>query len=326
MPCKCGKTKRPIFGHKDCRATCCKSCKSEDMVDVVHKKCECGKSRPTFGYVHKKALCCKLCKLDDMIDVMNVKCKCGKIPSYAFPGQRAKYCKDCMVDGMVDTMHPLCKCGKIASYGYEGGKLMACKICKDEDMVNIKHRKCTSDWCTLIVQDNKYKGYCKNCFVHLFPKHKLSRNFKTKEKHVTDFIKSEFPQFDIVVDKKIIDGCSKRRPDLFIDMGSHVILVEVDEHQHNKYETTCENKRIMEMSYDIGHRKMVILRFNPDSYLNSNNEKVLSCWDNKSLGGVKLKYEDEWNRRLRRLKRKLDYWTENVPSKMVEICYLFYDK
>ncbi len=35
--------------------------------------------------------------------------------------------------------------------------------------------------------------------VHLFPDDKLVRNYKTKEKHVTDFVKNEFPTYDWVI-------------------------------------------------------------------------------------------------------------------------------
>jgi hypothetical protein len=35
-----------------------------------------------------------------------------------------------------------------------------------------------------------------------------------------------------------------RRPDILIDCGTHVIIVEVDENCHKSYESTCENKRI----------------------------------------------------------------------------------
>ena len=43
-------------------------------------------------------------------------------------------------------------------------------------------------------------------------------------------------------------------------------MVEVDENQHNNYDCSCENKRLMELAQDLGHRSMVVIRFNPDAY------------------------------------------------------------
>ena len=73
--CQCGKA-QPSFnlpGEK--KAICCFSCKTDDMVDVIHKKCLCGKSQPVFNLPgEKKAICCSLCKTDDMVDIKNPKC------------------------------------------------------------------------------------------------------------------------------------------------------------------------------------------------------------------------------------------------------------
>ena len=69
-------------------------------------------------------------------------------------------------------------------------------------------------------------------------------------------------------DKKIQDGCSTRRPDLFLDLGYQIIIIEIDENQHIDYDCSCENKRIMELSQDVGHRPIVFIRFNPDDYKN----------------------------------------------------------
>ena len=38
---------------------------------------------------------------------------------------------------------------------------------------------------------------------------------------------------DWISDKKVQDVCSKRRPDVFADFGSHILIVEIDENQHN---------------------------------------------------------------------------------------------
>jgi hypothetical protein len=42
--------------------------------------------------------------------------------------------------------------------------------------------------------------------------------------------------------------------------------IEIDENQHVAYDCSCENKRIMELSQDVGHRPIVFIRFNPDGY------------------------------------------------------------
>ena len=53
---------------------CCKICKTTDMVDVVNKKCPCGK-QPKFNFLGTIiGICCKNCKTDDMTEVMTKKC------------------------------------------------------------------------------------------------------------------------------------------------------------------------------------------------------------------------------------------------------------
>ncbi len=56
------------------------------------------------------------------------------------------------------------------------------------------------------------------------------RNYKT-EMAVGTHLKEKFPGITWAMDKQVEDGQSKRRPDLLFDMGSHVVIVEVDFHQ-----------------------------------------------------------------------------------------------
>ena len=149
-------------------------------------------------------------------------------------------------------------------------------ICKECSGVSIcEHRRICSQCgdcggssmcrqCKEIRGSLKYKKYCLRCFVHLFPNEKVCRNYKTKEKAVNDFVMPFFSHCTILLDKRIPDGCSLRRPDFLIDFGEHVLVLEVDENQHRGY--TCQNKRICELSEDAGHRPITIIRFNPDSY------------------------------------------------------------
>jgi hypothetical protein len=131
-----------------------------------------------------------------------------------------------------------------------------------------------------------------------------------------------------VSDKRIQDGCSRKRPDLLLDLGYQVIIVEVDENQHESYDCSCENKRLMLLSQDVGHRPMVFIRFNPDEY-DTKDGKVTSCWTNNKLGvcTVKKSKEKEWYQRLEALKDQIEYWInpENKTEKTIEIVQLFYD-
>jgi len=65
-------------------------------------------------------------------------------------------------------------------------------------------------------------------------------------------------------DRKIEDGCSLRRVNMYIDIGFKIIIIEIDENQHIYY--NCENKRLMEISKDVNHRPIIFIRFNPDNY------------------------------------------------------------
>jgi len=63
---------------------------------------------------------------------------------------------------------------------------------------------------------------------------------------------------------------------MLLDLGYHVIIVEVDENQHKKYDCSCSNKRIMELSQDVNHRPIVFIRINTDEYLSQSGEKKLN--------------------------------------------------
>ena len=73
----------------------------------------------------------------------------------------------------------------------------------------------------------------------------------------------------------------KKRPDMVCDLGSHILIIECDENKHKHGDYSCENKRIMELNQDFSenniHRPIVVIRFNPDTYIDSNNQKIESC-------------------------------------------------
>ena len=185
---------------------------------------------------------------------------------------------------------------------------------------------CKSSWChTRAIP--KYNNYCLTCCINICPEIQVSRNYKTKEKEVVDRIKEKYPDFTWIHDKKVVDGCSKRRPDLLLDMGYHIIIVEVDENKHTGYDCSCENKRLMELSQDLQHRPIVFIRFNPDSYINQNKLKISSCWRTNKLGVIQIMKTrmTEWKERINILNQQIQYWIDNKSNKTIEIIELFYD-
>lgn len=156
----------------------------------------------------------------------------------------------------------------------------------------------------------------------------LPRNYKTKEKEVTDKIIQRFPDKSWVKDRLIQDGCSLRRPDLFLDLGSHILIVEIDEYQHYEVSRICENKRLMVLSKDVHHRPIVFLRFNPDGYKRSDGERIKSCWTYDKNGIIRVKQSciSEWNTRIETLLERIEYWLNHETNKTVEKEELFYDE
>ncbi len=327
---KCNK-KRPSFGLEGDKPTHCSDCRTDIMIDVSHKKCiKCNIKNPSFGLEGEKATHCRDCKTDVMIDVCHKKCiKCNiKNPNFGLEPGKATHCSDCMENNMYDVINKKCiKCNiTTASFGLENGIRTHCRSCKEDNMQNLVNKKCKTELCETR-ENPSYEGYCAYCYGNLFPDSPTIKNYKTKERLVVDYIRTEYPDYTWKFDKIIDNACSKRRPDIFLDLGYQVIIIEVDENQHSDYDCSCENKRLMELSQDIGHRPLIFIRFNPDKYFNKNNKKITSCFSiPKKTGILKVNNNKKWNERLNNLKNQIDYWNKNKTDKTVEIIQLYYDE
>jgi hypothetical protein len=148
----------------------------------------------------------------------------------------------------------------------------------------------------------------------------VSRNYKVKEQCIVDFIQEHFNAFTF---DKTVGGCSKRRPDAYIDLFTHVLIVECDENQHQTY--SCENKRTMELFVDFNNRPIVFIRFNPDSYVVGIKKIPSSFKIHKTRGVPIIRNKTEWNSRLDYLKTTIYKYLKTIPSKEVTIENLFFD-
>jgi hypothetical protein len=353
----------PYYNFKGERPQYCKRHIREGMINVKDKRCihpECTKAR-LYGNPNESPIYCASHKLEGMINKRSKQCiqkGCTTIPAYAEEGQRPIYCNEHKKEGMINVVRRTCMdCEKTALYNKKGERPLYCSEHNEEGMVDVIHKKClrcdiTPNYgvpngkpiycsyhrldgmidtrlkpCKTHLCDTPasktYDGYCTYCFVHLFPDNIHCKNYKTKERCVAEYIQSH-STYTWICDKKIQDGCSRRRPDLMLDLGFQVILVEIDENQHINYDTTCENKRMMELSQDVGHRPVVMIRFNPDEY--TDTEKHSSCWylDIQGLCQLKRSKEKEWNHRLEVLMEQINLWTTKPTEKTIEIIQLFY--
>ena len=325
-----------VEGQK--KALYCSKHKKEGMVNVISKTCihEGCKIRPIYNIEGQtKALYCFQHKKEGMVDVKNKTCiheGCKTQSIYNVESQtKALYCFQHKKEGMVDVKSKTCihsECKIRPVFNVEGQtKALYCFQHKKEGMVNVKDKTCKTYLCSTQVQE-KYDGYCLFCYINMFPDKPVSRNYKTKEYTVVEFVKTTFPDLSWISDKRIFNGCSRRRPDLLLDLGYQVIIIEIDENQHIDYDCSCENKRIMELSQDVGHRPIVFIRFNPDDY-EKHGIIISSCWgqNKKGLCVVKKTKNNEWKERLNSLENHINYWInpENTTNKTIETIQLFYD-
>lgn len=246
---------------------------------------------------------------------------CGGI-GICHHGRQKKQCIDCMGSGICEH-----KRRRVYCHDCKGSQIcihdklkFICKICDGRLL-------CKTEWCETIAKNKRYNGYCFRCCVNLFPDTPVYRNYKTKENEVVDKVTTTFPNFTWVADKRVLDGRSKRRPDLLLDMGTHIIIIEVDENRHADYDCSCENKRLMELSQDLQHRPIVFIRFNPDGYVDQDGNKIASCWKiNNSLGIIQVtkNKRKEWANRIETLIQQIQYWVNNPTQKTIEIIELFY--
>ena len=328
--------KQPIFNIEgEIKGRYCSLHKSDDMINVVTKRCEyptCSKC-PSFNFEGEiRAIYCKLHKKDNMINVSSKRCehpKCTTMPTFNVEGETiGRYCKLHKQDNMFDVKHKPCqypKCTKRPIYNFEGQpQAIFCIDHQKPTMINIFANRCLTEHCMTIANAPKYRGYCFPCFINTFPDEPVTRNYKTKERAVVESIMQHHPDVTWIHDRRIQDGCSRRRPDLLADFGEFVICIEVDENKHEGY--SCENRRIMEISQDIGHRPLIILRFNPDAYV-SGGVRHTSCWRLNKMGILTIPKTKtaEWNTRLTTLNDTIRTWIGTKTDKTVEIVELFYD-
>ena len=334
---KCNIT-RPSFGLlSNKKITHCKKCKTDDMINIKHmnNKCViCYKTRPSHGLkTDKKPTVCNKCKTKDMINLLKIiKCnKCNdKTPSFGYPNDtKATRCGKCKEENMIDIKSFKCIKCKLKSpvYGFfNDRRATLCSDCRKPDMLNIKHKRCIVDNCDKIIT---FDNYCSRCFYALNPNDERSKRVRLKENEVIKFIKENFINLEFIFDESIVgDGlCFKVRPDAILHLNNHSVIIECDEHQHKWYNNDCNIVRIHKIQEAL-NRPIIIIRFNPDDYIDENKKKIKSCFTiNKRLYLTTIPKEQKelWKKRLEILKETIMKNIEINLEEPIKEIKLFYD-
>jgi len=304
----------------------------DGMINVRIYKCElnsiCEKAA-TYNYPGiKPPIRCSEHKINGMRDVVHPKCHLDNCESTAYfnedgvPG--AKYCRAHATPEMRNIDKRICK--------HEGCKIHAVfsdPDVKSRDFCAAHKPKVYTDICSATckkcektqVYRGANDGYCFKCYNELHPNNPNPRQHKVRENAVVENVKTYYP--NVIVDEKVAGGTSQKRPDMLIDLPTHVIIIEVDEDQHRRYEKGSDESRIKILQEDI-KKLVVMIRFNPDFYKNSKNVGIKSCW--KKVFEIMVNVDKvNWAIRLARLKEVVTHYINNIPTENCLVKLFFHN-
>jgi hypothetical protein len=288
-----------ICEHKK-RKTRCIECKGSEMCEHKKRKslcvdccgsgiCEHKKDKHTCIECHGNNIC-----EHDKLRYQCVECEGNRICEHK---KRRCICKEC--DGIYLCPHKEVK--------------NKCIICRPE--IACQHCRSVS------IIASRWAPYCFRCYCVLNPDVDIPKKFKLREHFVRDTLKEHYgDSLTMTFDKTIEGGCSRRRPDIFIDFGSHCLIIEIDENRHINY--ICEQKRMVEIYEDLGFRKVVFIRFNPDGY-SLGSEKYTSPFSYTKTGIINVN-KKEMKRRITELIQNIDKLKISTPENDFMVNCLFY--
>jgi hypothetical protein len=259
-----------------------------------------------------------------MINIKSKKCQhlgCDKQPSFSINRDtNATHCKTHASNKMINVLHIRCavlECQKHPNFGIEYQRPTHCKSHSSGMMYNVSKKVCIT--CNTTTANRKYIPNCARCHYYLNPDDPRITNYKKKEHTFMMPLKDVYPT--IILDKIIVGGCSKKRPDGLIDCGTHSIIIEIDEDQHISYNKMCDNNRTMTLFNDLGCRPLIIIKMNPDSY--TIDHKYTKSIFSLSKAGELATNKKEFNKRYETLLMAI-HDAHTIPTKELTDIKLYY--
>ena len=138
-----------------------------------------------------------------------------------------------------------------------------------------------------------------------------ARDTRTKENNIVNNIK-KYINYNWLCNKQL--KCLYR-PDMYTIINNNILMIEIDENQHNNYDSKLEIERIQKIYKELDKKNMTIIRINPDIYIDSENNKHESIVNNIN----------EFNIRMNII---INIIKQNIETKQngLTTIYLFYNK
>lgn len=308
---------QPTFGYEDDIATRCKEHSLEDMIDIKSVLCEVEECKTQAHYGFDKKIRCSKHKSESMEIIYKTQIcneeNCNKYSCYGFINQKQEKCYTHRLENMINVKSERCEeenCNIVSSYGFEHEKTRRrCSKHKLENMKDLSLILCEK--CKETNMNKKYKPYCYQCFAELNPDSERVIEYKTKENAFLFPAKELYD--NAILDKRITGSNEKFRPDFLLEMGTHCIIVEIDENQHNRkmYDSELEVKRLNSFKVSLGNKLLIIIRLNPDNYrINNKQDLVYGCFKYNFESKRLITQEKEFNIRLNQLLNTIKYYIE----------------
>jgi len=247
----CRECNPKLLCEHDIRKRICRECSPQTFCEHDTQKGNCRKCNP------KPKLLCKHNKL---------KGDCPECSPQKFckHDTRKRDCRECNPKLLCehDTRKRDCRECNPKLLCEHGSRKQYCPKCSPQNFCI--HCKMISGKPRYVESLDKKIRCCAGCFYYYYPNDVIPRRYKLKQHYFNEKLIEEFGVNFFQYDKKIKCGCSGRMPDWFIDCYKYSIIIELDENQH-KY-NSCDEKRMMELFTDLGDRKLVLIRINPDKY------------------------------------------------------------
>jgi hypothetical protein len=179
---------------------------------------------------------------------------------FGLPNKRAQYCDTHYVRNVMVNVVLESKCDTIdcdATYDVIIEDVKYCfHHCPESEYKHSINKVCK--YCDITSQS---QYICKDC-------KKLAN--KT-EWGIVQYIRQNIDSNFIYNSSKIFNGLSNKRPDLFIELLTHYIIIEIDEHQHKSYKCECaRSAEIVGCLGTIRTKPVIFIRFNPDKIKHKN--------------------------------------------------------